>query len=55
VTNVVPNNGAVAGGTPVTITGMGFVSGATVTFGNKGATNVVVVWGGMMPRQRYSR
>jgi hypothetical protein len=43
VTNVVPNNGPVAGGTPVTITGTGFVSGATVTFGSKGATNVVVV------------
>ncbi len=42
VTNVNANNGPVGGGTPVTITGTGFVNGATVTFGGVGATNVVV-------------
>ena len=43
VTNVNPNSGAIGGGTAVTITGMDFATGATVTFGGVAATNVVVV------------
>ena len=43
VSSVSPNNGPVAGGTAVTITGTNFASGATVTFGTAAATNVVVV------------
>jgi len=43
VTGVNPNNGPAAGGTPITISGTNFVSGATVTLGGTGATNVVVV------------
>ncbi len=43
VTNVNANSGPSTGGTPVTITGTGFVNGATVTFGGTAATNVVVV------------
>jgi hypothetical protein len=43
VTNVSPNSGSTKGGTPVTITGTNFASGATVTFGGTAATNVVVV------------
>ncbi len=43
VTSVSPNNGPVAGGTAVTITGTNFAAGATVTFGSAAATNVVVV------------
>jgi hypothetical protein len=43
VTSVSPNNGPVAGGTAVTITGTNFATGATVTFGGAAATNVVVV------------
>ena len=43
VGSVSPNNGPVAGGTSVTITGTNFASGATVTFGSGSATNVVVV------------
>src|SRR6185295_11818146 len=35
--------GSTAGGTSVTISGSGFVSGATVTFGGTAATNVSVV------------
>ena len=38
-----PNNGSVAGGTAVTITGTNFATGATVKFGSAAATNVVVV------------
>ena len=45
VSSVVPNNGPIAGGTAVTITGTNFVAGATVTFGSNAATNVVVVSG----------
>jgi IPT/TIG domain/Chitobiase/beta-hexosaminidase C-terminal domain len=45
VTSVSPNNGPIAGGSPVTITGTNFVAGATVTFGGNAATNVVVVNG----------
>jgi hypothetical protein len=43
VTSVSPANGVAAGGTPVTINGTGFASGASVTFGGTAATNVVVV------------
>ena len=43
VSSVTPNNGALAGGTAVTITGTNFTAGATVTFGSAAATNVVVV------------
>ena len=42
VTNVTPGSGTTAGGTSVTITGTGFVSGATVTFGTALATNPTV-------------
>ena len=45
VSSVSPNNGPVAGGTAVTITGTNFATGATVTFGGTAATNVVVVSG----------
>jgi hypothetical protein len=40
---VSPSQGLPAGGTPVTLTGTGFASGATVTFGGVAATDVVVV------------
>lgn len=43
VVGVSPRSGPVSGGTPVTITGSGFLSGATVTFGGTAATSVVVV------------
>jgi hypothetical protein len=43
VSSVSPNNGPIAGGTGVTITGTNFTAGATVTFGGTAATNVVVV------------
>ncbi|MCL5734933.1 MAG: IPT/TIG domain-containing protein [Actinobacteria bacterium] len=45
VTAVVPNGGSTGGGTAVTITGTGFVPGATVLFGGVGfpGTTVVVV------------
>ena len=43
VSSVSPNNGPVAGGTALTITGTNFATGATVTFGVAAATNVVVV------------
>ncbi len=43
VTNVSPPSGYTTGGTPVTITGTGFGSGATVSFGGNAATSVVVV------------
>ena len=42
ITSISPNSGPVGGGTPVTITGTGFVSGATVTIGSVAATSVVV-------------
>ena len=42
VTSVSPNNGSTTGGTPVTITGTNFASGATVTFGGTAAANVAV-------------
>jgi glucose/arabinose dehydrogenase len=43
VTSISPTSGSTAGGTPVTIGGTGFVTGATVTLGGTAATNVVVV------------
>lgn len=43
VTSINPNSGSVNGGTPVTITGTGFASGATVAIGGVAATNVTVV------------
>jgi len=43
VTSISPNTGTTAGGTPVTITGTGFQSGATVTVGGTAATGVTVV------------
>jgi hypothetical protein len=43
ITSIVPSNGSYKGGQPVTINGLGFLSGATVTFGGTAATNVVVV------------
>jgi hypothetical protein len=43
VTSVSPSSGTTAGGTAVTVTGTNFMTGATVTFGGTGATNVVVV------------
>ncbi len=42
-TSISPTSGTTSGGTPVTISGTNFVSGATVTFGGTAATNVVVV------------
>lgn len=42
VTGISPSSGPLAGGTPVTITGTGFVPGAKVTFGGVAATDVVV-------------
>ncbi len=43
VTSIAPNTGLAAGGTSVTITGTGFVAGATVKLGGTAATNVNVV------------
>ena len=43
VTAVSPTSGSTAGGTAVTITGTGFLSGATVSFGGTAATGVNVV------------
>ncbi|MFM7251599.1 MAG: IPT/TIG domain-containing protein, partial [Ilumatobacteraceae bacterium] len=43
VSSVSPSSGPTSGGTPVTITGTGFVSGASVKFGSLSATGVVVV------------
>jgi hypothetical protein len=43
VTAISENQGSTAGGNTVTITGTGFVAGATVTIGGKACTNVVVV------------
>jgi hypothetical protein len=41
-TNANPATGAAAGGTSITISGTGFVAGATVTIGGAAATSVVV-------------
>lgn len=43
VTAISPNAGSTAGGTAVTVTGTGFVSGATVALGGVAANSVVVV------------
>lgn len=43
VVSVSPSSGPATGGTSVTVTGSNFQSGATVLFGSKPATNVVVV------------
>jgi hypothetical protein len=43
VTALNPTGGPIGGGTPVAITGTGFVPGATVAFGGVAATSVVVV------------
>ena len=43
ISGVSPAAGPAAGGTTVTISGTGFASGATVSFGNTAATNVNVV------------
>ncbi|MSQ30578.1 MAG: hypothetical protein EXR64_00900 [Dehalococcoidia bacterium] len=48
VTSVAPNSGSSAGGSGVTITGSGFSSPATVTFGGIPATNVSVVNAGLI-------
>jgi hypothetical protein len=45
VTSISPNTGTTAGGTAVTITGTGFLTGATVTLGGTAATNVNVAGG----------
>ena len=42
VGTVAPNSGPIEGGTLVTITGSGFLEGATVSFGGTDATGVVV-------------
>ena len=42
VSGVSPTSGTTAGGTPVTITGTGFLAGATVAFGTTAATSVTV-------------
>ncbi len=43
ITSLSPNTGATGGGTPVTITGTGFVNSATVTFGITSCNSIVVV------------
>ncbi|HEV8658595.1 MAG TPA: IPT/TIG domain-containing protein [Thermoanaerobaculia bacterium] len=43
VSSVSPNSGNIGGNSPVTITGTGFQTGATVTFGDTAATSVTVV------------
>jgi hypothetical protein len=43
VAAIAPSSGLTTGGTPVTITGSGFVSGATVSLGGAAATSVSVV------------
>ena len=42
VTSISPNTGTANGGMPVTITGTGFLAGATVSLGGTAATNVAV-------------
>jgi hypothetical protein len=42
VSSITPNSGPTAGGTSITISGSGFVSGATVSLGGTLATNVAV-------------
>jgi photosystem II stability/assembly factor-like uncharacterized protein len=43
MTSVSPGSGSAAGGTPVVISGAGFVAGTSVTFGNAAATSVTVL------------
>lgn len=43
VTSVLPTSGPASGGTPVTISGSGFLSGASVKIGGTAATSVTVV------------
>jgi hypothetical protein len=43
VSGISPTSGTTAGGTPVTITGTGFLAGATVSLGGTAATGVTVV------------
>jgi hypothetical protein len=43
VSSILPTSGTIAGGTPITIAGTGFLSGATVTLGGSAATGVSVV------------
>ena len=43
VASITPNSGTANGGTPVTISGTGFLSGATVSLGGTTATGVTVV------------
>jgi len=43
ISSINPNTGSTSGGTPVTITGTNFQTGATVTIGAVPATNVTVV------------
>ena len=43
VSTISPTSGTTAGGTAVTITGTGFLAGATVTLGGTAATGVTVV------------
>jgi hypothetical protein len=45
VSTISPNSGPTGGGTSVTITGTGFLAGASVTIGGTGASNVVVTSG----------
>src|SRR4029077_12347058 len=42
VSSILPVSGTTAGGTPVTITGTGFLAGATVSLGGTAATGVSV-------------
>jgi len=43
VTSITPTSGTTAGGTPISITGTGFLTGATVSLGGTAATGVIVV------------
>jgi hypothetical protein len=45
ITSITPTGGSTVGGTPFTVTGTNFVSGASVTIGGVAATSVVVVSG----------
>jgi hypothetical protein len=42
IKGISPNNGSVTGGTQVTISGEGFISGSTVKFGSSAGTGVTV-------------
>ena len=42
ITSLSPNNGPISGGTPITISGIGFVNGMRVSIGGYSATNIVV-------------